>query len=309
MPAKIATNPVDHVVPLNINHLEGRMLKLPAPKRRNREILLLYGSHSNLERMFSLAEELNKYGAVTMPDLPGFGGMDSLYKIGKKPTIESQADYLASFVKMQYRRRRFTIIGLSYGFLVATRMLQKYPELAARVDFAVSLVGFAHKDDFRIAPNRKWLIRNGTGLFRLRPLSFMATVLFRGPVITLTYKALAGRHAKMKDADPEELRKRIAFEKILWTTNDFRTYFYHTHEMFMVDLCTAQTKVPVYHVAVGNDQYFDNKLVEQHLAIIYSSVTMLSVSMKAHMPTIIATAAEIAPLIPQKLRKALSARP
>src|SRR5665213_391336 len=148
MPKKPLKKPTDYIVPLNINGLEGRMLHVPAPARRDREMLLIYGHHALLERWWGLVETLNEYGAVTMPDLPGFGGMDSFRKIKKAPTIDNYADYLAAFIKLRYRRRHLTIIGISFGFVVATRMLQRYPELTKRVDFIVSIVGFMHKDDF-----------------------------------------------------------------------------------------------------------------------------------------------------------------
>src|SRR5581483_6795608 len=86
MANRTAQHPADYIVPLNMNGLQGRMLHLPAPAGRKREILLLYGHHSSLERWWGIAQVLNRYGAVTMPDLPGFGGMDSLYKIGRKPS-------------------------------------------------------------------------------------------------------------------------------------------------------------------------------------------------------------------------------
>src|SRR5262249_48894244 len=145
---KKTPDPQEYIKPLNMNGLPGRMLHMPAPKGYNREILMVYGHHSSIERWFGLAQVFNKYGTVTMPDLPGFGGMRSFYKIGQKPTLDNMADYLASFIKLRYKRRRITIVGMSYGFVVATRMLQRFPDLAKRVDLIVSLVGFAHKDDF-----------------------------------------------------------------------------------------------------------------------------------------------------------------
>src|ERR1700741_1092962 len=122
--------PADHIVPLYINGMNGRMLHIPGPAHTKREILFIYGHHSTLERWWGLVQDLNQYGTVTMPDLPGFGGMDSFYRIGQKPTIDNLADYLAAFIKMHYKKRKFTIAGLSFGFLVATRMLQRYPEMA-----------------------------------------------------------------------------------------------------------------------------------------------------------------------------------
>src|SRR3990167_2869837 len=118
----------EFIVPLNINGMKGRMLHLPTPKNKKREILLVYGHHASLERMYSFARVMNRYGSVTMPDLPGFGGMDSFYKIGRKPTLDNMADYLASLIRLRYKNRRLSIAGFSFGFLVVTRMLQRYPD-------------------------------------------------------------------------------------------------------------------------------------------------------------------------------------
>src|ERR1039458_3592274 len=90
MPHNAPKDIADYIVPLNINGMDGRMLRLPAPKGKPAELLFVYGHHSSLERWWGLAQVMNRYGAVTMPDLPGFGGMDSFYKIGKKPSIRSE---------------------------------------------------------------------------------------------------------------------------------------------------------------------------------------------------------------------------
>lgn len=306
MSKTILTSLAEHVAPLNINGLEGRVLRLPPPKNRKREILLLYGSHANLERMFGLAEEFNKFGAVTLPDLPGFGGMDSLYGIGRKPDIDTMADYLASFVKMRYKRRRFTIIGMSYGFIVATRMLQRYPAIAKNVEFIVSIVGFVHKDDFKISKRTLFWMKFGTTILQHRLPCLIAQAAIKGPTIRAAYNLVADRHAKMKDADELERQRRIDFEIVLWKCNDLRTYFYTAHNMFHLDLCDKQATVSVYHVAVSSDQYFDNTIVEQHLAIIYPTVHVIPVILTAHMPTIVATAKDAAPFIPRKLRAVLA---
>src|SRR5687767_2102595 len=125
---KAVQDPADYIVPLNMNGLRGRMLRVPTPKNKNREILAIYGHHALIERWWGLIQNLNEFGGVTMPDLPGFGGMDSFNKIDQKPTIDNYADYLAAFIKMRYKRQRITILGISFGFVVATRMLQRYPE-------------------------------------------------------------------------------------------------------------------------------------------------------------------------------------
>lgn len=75
--------PADYILPLYMNGLSGRVIRLPAPPEKKREILFIYGHHASLERIFGVAEYLNRYGAVTVPDLPGFGGMDSFTKLAK----------------------------------------------------------------------------------------------------------------------------------------------------------------------------------------------------------------------------------
>jgi hypothetical protein len=68
---KTAKNSADYILPLNMNGLEGRMLRLPDSNKTGREILFIYGQHSSLERWWGLAQALNTTGGVTMPDLPG----------------------------------------------------------------------------------------------------------------------------------------------------------------------------------------------------------------------------------------------
>jgi pimeloyl-ACP methyl ester carboxylesterase len=89
-----------------------------------------------------------------MPDLPGFGAMDSFYKIGRAATLDNYADYMASFIKLRYKRKKPIIVGMSFGFIVVTRMLQRCPDLVKKVEMLVSFAGFAHKDDFTFKKTR-----------------------------------------------------------------------------------------------------------------------------------------------------------
>jgi hypothetical protein len=75
---KKTPEPADFIVPLRINGLNGRMLSLPAKTKTTKEILFIYGQHSSLERWWGIALEMNKLGRVTVPDLPGLGGMTPL---------------------------------------------------------------------------------------------------------------------------------------------------------------------------------------------------------------------------------------
>ncbi len=307
MSRRKATHINDHIYELNINGLHGRMLNLPAPRNKKREILLIYGHHASIERMQGLAEELNRYGAVTMPDLPGFGGMESFYKLKEKPTLDNMADYLAAFIKLRYKRKRITIMAMSFGFLITTRMLQKYPEIAAKVDILISTVGFAHKDDFALPRRVKWPLRLVSTVFSNRlPAWFLKTFILRGPIIRACYAIVADSHDKLKDANPQIRKKRVDFEIILWKINDIRTYMDTTLTMLNANVCDQQVNLPVYHVAADTDRYFDNHRVEQHLAIIYKKVEVINIVIGAHAPTVVATAKDAAPFIPLKLRRLLS---
>lgn len=306
--AKTERKQEDFIAPLIINGLQGRMMHLPAPsKERNREILFIYGHHSSLERWWGLAQVFNRYGAVTVPDLPGFGGMDSMYKIGRPPNLDNLADYLASFVKMRYKRRRMVIVGLSFGFLVVTRMLQRYPDLAKKVDIIVSAVGFAHHDDFAFSKRRKAFYRYGAAAIA----NPVASKIFRYVGLnSFVLRNVYGRthNAKHKFenvTDPSTLERMMNMEISLWQNNDVRTYMCTTVEMFTLDNCKKQIDLPVWHVAPPTDQYLNNRTVEQHLRIIFTDYHLALNKAAKHAPSVIATEAESEDFVPAKIRKAL----
>ncbi len=302
--------PSDYIVPININGMNGRMLKLPAPKNKKREILLVYGLHASIERMGGFTEDLNQYGSVTLPDLPGFGGMDTFYKIGEKPTIDNYADYLATVIKLRYGRKRLTIIAMSYGFVLVTRMLQKYPNMVNKVDLLVSLVGFVHHEDFDMNNNKRNFIKfvAWSGRHYL-PSRFLKHIAFRDLPIRATYKIVAKNHRKLHDADKEELNRRIDFEVKLWKMNDARTKGYVASDMFKVNLCGIRVEHDVHHVSIKEDHFFDNNVVEQHMNVIYTKVNVIPADMEGHAPTVIADAEAAAPFIPKKLRRLLARKP
>lgn len=300
-------SPADYIEPMYINGLNGRMLRMPAPGKYKREILFVYGHHSTLERWWGLIQDLNQYGAVTMPDLPGFGGMDSFYKIGQKPTIDAMADYLATFIKMHYKRRHVTIAGLSFGFLVATRMLQRYPDLVGKVDMLVSIVGFAHHDDFTFTkPRYRAYIGASRLLGHKLPSIFFKNVCLHPTVLRLIYARTHNAKHKFADADPEEFKRLMDFEVHLWHANDPRTHMFTTTELLTVDNCQKKVAMPVWHVAVAGEKYFDNHRVEQHFKVIFTDCTTAVSILDNHAPSVIATKEQAAPLIPAEIRAVLS---
>lgn len=299
------------VKPLIINGLKGRVLSVPTTKKTSkREILLIYGHHASIERMLGIAENMAEYGNVTMPDLPGFGGMDSFYKIGEKPNLDKLADYLATFIKLKYKKRHLTIGAMSFGFEITTRMLQKYPELCKQVDLLVSLVGFSKYSDFKFKSRNLLTFKIVSRCFSFYlPSLFLKYIVLRGPIIRLSYYSVADKHVKMKDASKEERNERIKFEIVLWQCNDIRTYMYTGHTMLTSDLTRYSVDVPVAHVSVNGDQYFNNAQVAKNLKKIYKKVDVYKAKMPNHAPTVISEATEAAEFMPMPLRRLLERSP
>ena len=302
-------NDIDaHIKPLDMNGLAGRMAYLPAPAGKRAEILFVYGQHSSLERWWGLLQYVNKYGAVTAPDLPGFGGMESFYKIGTKPTLDNYADYLAAFVKMRYRRKKVIIVGMSFGFVVATRMLQRCPELSGHVRMLVSLAGLTHRDDFIFT---KWRYRSywllGKVCSHWLPATLYRFLFLNSFVLRHTYDHTYQARGKFAAArSPEEFKRFMDMEIHLWHVNDPRTHAYTLVELLTLDNCAKRLGTPLWHVTVHGDQYLDPIQVEQHLHVAFEKVHLTESKIKNHAPSIIADEEAAAPLIPSKLRRVMS---
>jgi pimeloyl-ACP methyl ester carboxylesterase len=307
MTKKASQNPADFIQPLNMNGMQGRVLHLPHPKGSGREVLFVYGHHSSLERWWGIAKLINRYAAVTMPDLPGFGGMDSFFKIGKDASIDNYADYLASFIKMRYKRRRVSLVGMSFGFVVATRMLQRCPELIGKVDILVSFAGFAHKDDFKFTKPRWFLYRYGAAIFKHKLPAFVFRYVFLHPFILRTiYGRTHNAKEKFEGVTGEELEEITKFEIHLWHSNEVRSYMQTTYEFLELNNCNASVDLPVYHIAVAGDRYFDNRLVEQHFRVIFSDYILVKeLDLANHAPSVLADEKAAAAFVPIKLRRML----
>jgi len=292
----------DYILPLNINGLQGRMLRLPANHHKNKEILLIYGHHAMIERWWGLAENLAEYGNVTMPDLPGFGGMDSLYKVGKKPDIDAFADYLVAFIKLRYKNKKITVYAISFGFVVVTRMLQKYPEVASKVDMLVSFAGFMHEEDILYGKAKRRLYDRVARLFGSRPVAwFIRHVGYSRPVLVILYKTFPNSKRRMIEITPEEFQLSIDFELTLWRRNDVRTHWLTTGEFLKLDNTGRHIVLPIIHVVSKNDHYLNNIVVEQHMRQVFSGYSQYTSRTKAHVPSVLADKKAMAVMIPPGL--------
>lgn len=283
------------------------MLRMPAKRGKKREILLVYGHHASLERMYSMAEVLNDYGAVTLPDLPGFGGMDSFYKIGEKPDMDTMADYLASVVKLRYKNRRITIVAVSYGFTVATRMLQRYPELVKKVDLLVSVAGFSHHEDFIFSKRRMLFYRIGTMIFSMKlPAVFFKNVILHPAVLRTFYAKTHNAKHKFEGLTGDEKEALTEFEIHLWRINDVRTYMTTALSFLRLNNCRQQIDLPVWHVGAKNDNYFDANLVEQHMRVIFNDYIHIETDLEKHTINVIAGKKEVSKILTRKMRQRLN---
>lgn len=300
-------SPADYIIPLNMNGLQGRMMYLPPPKNKTKEILFIYGHHSSLERWWGLAQVLNRYGSVTLPDLPGFGGMDSFYKIRRQPTIDNFADYLASFIKLRYKRRHITLVCMSFGFVVVTRMLQRYPDLAKKVDLLISVAGFTNGDEFTFSKTRFRMYLAGSRLFSTSlPALFFKNVVLNPSLIKGAYARTHNAKSKFSGLSPNDKQAMLDFEVYLWHINDIRTHMSTCAQFLTLNNCEIQVALPVQHLSVSVDQYFDAYAVEQHLNIIFDTVTTHVAKLETHAPSLIADEKLASMLFPASIKRLLN---
>ncbi len=298
----------EYIEPIEINGLSGRVLNLPTTNKKARrvELLFVYGHHTSIERLAGVAKLLSRYGNVCIPDLPGFGGMQPLYRIGQKPTIDNLADYLAAFVRMRYRsNRKVVMCGFSFGFMVLTRMYQKYPDLRGKVESVISLAGFLHNDNFTLSLARKRFYYLSAWAVCNRPLSFAAReIFFRKWFMGTIYTRLHNAKHKFDGLDKQTLKKMTDFEVHLWRCNDMRTYCYTAMQFLRADLVTnsEQLDLNLFHIALSEDQYFDNQAVEQHMRIVYKNLRTVHAEVTSHAPSLIEEAEDVEHFFPGELK-------
>ena len=143
------SDPAAHTKKLSIWGMNGRLLAMPGPPAKKRTLVIVHGQHHSLERFHSIVLYLEQHGSVLFPDMPGFGGMDSFYSIGRTPSYDAYADYLYDVLEAHVKTDRVWLVGVSFGSQVMTRFLQKYPVWQSRVEHAVVLMGLVGAQDFQ----------------------------------------------------------------------------------------------------------------------------------------------------------------
>lgn len=295
---------------INIGGLRGRMLQLPSSRGKHRNILLIYGLHSSIERMYTSALFLNRFGAVTMPDLPGFGGMDSFYKIGKEPSLDSYADFLYTFLKSQKLTSDITLVSMSFGSLISTRLFQKYPETTKYITDYVAVVGWGRPSDFALP----WLVRGVlspvlTRLFSTRVGAFIVSRLVFNPLsLRIMFALFRLFNPKYQHALSEQRKAAQAMELELWQNNDARTKFYTWNLIRNYDLTKngPPIKLSIINMYTDTDQYFDRRRVEESLKLLYTDYRGSVVHTAVHAPSVLGPPEEIDQMYSSEIKELLS---
>jgi len=260
--------------PLDINGMAGQMVVLPAPKTHaSVEILFLYDQNSSLEQWRPVIEFLNRYGAVTAPDLPGFGGMDSFFSIGRRPTVNAYADYLAAFFTFRFRRKQVIVVAAGFGFVAITRMLQRYPLLQRHIRRIVSLNGYVRHDDVDHASPRHGQLQRAAYRFGR---SWVPTQIVRYVYLNdwMLPRLVARSRSVLAQTVPEARAASMAQMISLWRGNDLRTRFYTTAELFKLDNCARTIPLPLWHVHfASSSDHHHQRAKEQRLRVVFRDAT------------------------------------
>lgn len=284
---------------------------MPAPKGKNKKIVYIHGQHHALERFYTIAEFLNDYGEVYMPDMPGFGGMDSFYTIDKQPTYDAYADYLYTYLKSQKLTSDLYILASSFGSQVMTRMFQKYPESVSWVKVPVAFVGFASGSNFHVSRLYKaFILALAYPASTRLGVAIINAVGFNPISMRIFLWIFSFIKSKMQHEDPATKKEMVAMERMLWSVNDHRTHAATALLMFKGDLRRfSKQKIShtLHNIMTDNDQYFDNQEVKDAFLELYEGYEASNLDLHVHAPSMIASKQDVAEMMPLGVKHLLEA--
>ena len=298
-----------YLTDLEIGGLRGRLWRAPPLKSAaGRPVfVVVYGHHSSLERSAGLAQYLRRFGRVLMPDLPGFGGMDSFYRRGERPSVDNYAHYLEEFLAGHCKAGRpISLIGFSFGFLVVTRLLQLYPGRRKDVRLLCSLTGFLDGRSLSFSPARRFWCLRAVSLIGSRggSLAFRYLVL-NGWALRRFYSRILSARGRFAHFPPERRRRLMEVEIRLWRINDIRTWAFTAGEMIRGDLSRPPLGLDLHHVFARGDHFLDNRHNNERLRLVYNRVELYEIDLANHAPTVVASPEEVEALMPPELAAVL----
>jgi hypothetical protein len=169
------------------------------------------------------------------------------------------------------------------------------------------MVGFTHYDEFTFTKSRFLFYKYGAKFFSYRlSAAFFRNVILHPSLLRMVYHRMHNAKAKFQNLTEEEKKRAMEFEVHLWRTNDVRTYMATTVGMLTLNNCTKHVKLPVHHVCVSADQYFNGSVVEQHMRVIFSDYIEHVAVIDTHAPSIIADKKVAASFLPASLKQELA---
>lgn len=263
--------------------------------------------------MSSIAFYLSRFGTVISPDLPGIGGMDSFYKVGRKFSIDNYAELLFEILKKEkidQKKQEVVLAGMSFGFIVSTRMLQLHPEAARWFSKVMCIGAFGRWSDFQRNLPRDRVLRyakignSAVGSFIIK------TLFMRDWPLKLYFWFLRFRKNVKYDKKGQAYRDLVEMELSLWKENDTRTRFAIYKLFCTFDLTKPKTekiKTHVYSLFIPADQWVNAKRVHKTLRKLYKSVDEIPLDSKVHAPSVISSESEIEDMFGDSIAKVLSA--
>ena len=144
------------------------------------------------------------------------------------------ADYLASFIKLKYKRKRLSIVGVGFGFVLVTRMLQRNPDLTGKVNLLICLNGYAHKDDFIVKPLDRKIMQLYSTLFSNRLMAGILKIsLYSTPALSVRYPLKNFKSGK--NGPSKEFICQFTIDLI--KNSDLRTRMFLKRELLKLDNC------------------------------------------------------------------------
>ncbi|MCE7936696.1 hypothetical protein DYH10_02825 [Candidatus Saccharibacteria bacterium CPR2] len=296
IPVEIPENELSIV---KIGGYKTRKLFLKSSKKK--KYLIVYGHHSNIERIYSLAVYLNKYGSVTAVDLPGHAGISMKWQ---NPNFNNYADYLKKCITGLYQEKdSVNIVTMSYGFIIVTTMLQICPDLQQRISKVISLGSFTSDKQLNFSPLRKNVFRILCWLFSRNTISWLIEKLIikNNKRLRQIIEFSMRRSPKTKGAGKSEFNKIVDMEMNLWSQSDFKTHYKTTLKMLKFSLPNKKISTSLVNLYSENDQYIVPKKSISAIDTIYQNAVHLPVGLSSHAPSLVASSKEIDDFMPDEL--------
>lgn len=132
----------EYVYFLDVNGMSGRHIKLPSKSLNSRRQIVVFGGFlSSAEKHFGLLDYLRQFGEVNYIDLPGYGGMDSLFEIGEFPMCDNYGDYIYSVLKTLKSISMPSIVCLGSSVIYVVNFMKRHPAARRWVRTVIHIEG------------------------------------------------------------------------------------------------------------------------------------------------------------------------